>query len=294
MHEYCLYFDMALYCYFDNTLLFLLNRSSLTNAKLALDKIGEGEVSEMKDMLNLIPLWVTSLAFAIAISQPSTLFTKQGITMDRSIGTGIDLPAASLQYIIGLTIILLIPIYDRIFVPLTRTLTGSPSGLTELERIGIGMLLSTLSLVAAALVEQKRLRIALEHGLADLPGARVPVSFGWLIPQYIMYGFAEVFAFIGLQELFYVRVPCSLKSIGLSIFLSIMGMGQILSSLLICIIEEITSRNGKNGWFSDNTNRAHLDYFYWLLAGLDAIGFLSFFYFAKSFKSKRSRGGDLL
>lgn len=238
-------------------------------------------------MLNLIPLWAASLPFAIAIAQPSTLFTKQGITMERSIGPNFDLPAASLQYIIGLTIILLIPIYERVFVPLAKTLTGSPSGLTELERVGTGMLLCTLSLVVAALVEQKRLETALEHGLADLPGATVPMSFWWLIPQYILYGFVEVFTYIGLQELFYDQVPCSLKSMGLSIFLSIMGMGQILSSLLICIIEEITSRSGGNGWFSDNTNRAHLDYFYWLLAGLNAIGFLAFLYFAKGFNSRR-------
>ncbi|XP_047947414.1 protein NRT1/ PTR FAMILY 5.10-like isoform X1 [Salvia hispanica] len=245
-----------------------------------------GKMEEAKEMLTLIPLWAASLPFAIAISQSATLFTKQGITMDRSITPSVDLPAASLQYIIGLTIIILIPLYDRVLVPLARTLTGSPSGLTELERIGVGMLLCTLSLVVAALVEQKRLQTAIHHGLADIPGARVPMSFCWLIPQYILYGFMEVFAYIGLQELFYDRVPCSLKSVGLSIFLSIMGMGQILSSLLICLIEEITSKNGGNGWFSDNTNRAHLDYFYWLLASLNAIGFVAFLYFAKSFKNR--------
>ncbi|KAH6780446.1 Major facilitator superfamily protein [Perilla frutescens var. hirtella] len=264
---------------------------SFSEALLAkYEQVGNvGEVEEAKGMVNLIPLWATSLAFAIAVAQPSTLFTKQGITMDRSIGANLDVPAASLQYIIGLTIILLIPIYERAFLPLARTITGTPSGLTELQRIGTGMLLSTLSLVAAALVEQRRLKTALDYGLADLPGATVPMSFWWLIPQYIMYGFAEVFTLIGLQEMFYDRVPCSMKSVGLSIYLSILGMGQILSSLLICMIEEITSTSGENGWFSDNTNRAHLDYFYWLLAGLNALGFLAFFYFAKSFDTKGNR-----
>lgn len=214
--------------------------------------------------------------------------------MDRSMGPNLDLPAASLQYITSLTIILLIPIYDRVLVPLARIITETPSGLTELKRIGTGMLICTLSLVVAALVEQKRLKTALQHGLWDVPGATVPMSVWWLIPQYVMYGFAEVFTLIGLQELFYDRVPCSLKSVGLSMFLSVLGMGQILSSLLICIIEEITSGSGENGWFSDNTNRAHLDYFYWFLAGLNAIGFLAFLFIAKSFDSyKVSRRGDL-
>ncbi|KAI3460689.1 hypothetical protein Pfo_017352 [Paulownia fortunei] len=245
------------------------------------------EVEEAKALLNLIPLWATSLAFAIVLAQPSTLFTKQGITMDRSIGSSFDVPAASLQYIIGLTIILFIPIYDGVFIRLARIITGTPSGITQLQRIGTGMFLCTLSMVTAALVERKRLKTASLYGLADFPKAKVPMSFWWLIPQYILYGIADVFTLIGLQELFYDQVPCGLKAVGLSIFLSILGIGNFLSSFLICIIQRIT---GEGGWFSDNTNRAHLDYFYWLLAGLNAVGFLAFLYCAKYFNCNSNRG----
>ncbi|KAG8389657.1 hypothetical protein BUALT_Bualt01G0001700 [Buddleja alternifolia] len=230
------------------------------------------EIEEAKALLNLVPIWVTSLAFAICLAQPPTLFTEQGITMDRSIGSSFDVPAASLQYIIGVTIILFIPIYDRIFVPLARTLTGTHSGITKLQRIGIGMFLCTLSMITAALVERKRLNTASASGLLDVPKAKVPMSFWWLIPQYIVYGVADVFTLIGLQELFYDEMPCGLKSVGLSIYISICGVGNFLSSFLICIIQRITtSEDGEGGWFSDNMNRVHLDYFYWLLAGLNAL-----------------------
>ncbi|KAK4433610.1 protein NRT1/ PTR FAMILY 5.10 [Sesamum alatum] len=240
------------------------------------------EVEETKALVKLIPIWATSLAFAIVLAQPSTLFTKQGITMDRSVGSSFDVPAASLQYIIGLTIILVIPIYDRVFVPLARVITGTPTGITQVERIGTGMFICTLSMVTAALVERQRLKTASAYGLDELAmGKVVPMSFWWLVPQYILYGMADVFTLIGLQELFYDQVPCGLKSVGLSIFMSILGVGNFLSSLLICMIQRMTSEGGEGGWFSDNTNRAHLDYFYWLLAGLNAISFMAFLYLAK-------------
>ncbi|KAL8459707.1 hypothetical protein ACS0TY_036991 [Phlomoides rotata] len=252
------------------------------------------EVEEAKAILNLVPLWVTSLAFAITYAQPGTFFTKQGITMDRSITPTLDIPSASLQYTIGITAILFIPLYDRVFVPLARILTATSSGITELQRIGTGMLLITLTMVTAALVEQKRLKTALEYGLVDTPDARVPLSFWWLLPQYIMFGMSEVLTLIGLQELFYDQMPCGLKAVGLSVYLSILGMGQFMSSFLICIIQKVTSEGGEDGWFSDNTNRARLDCFYWLLALLNAIGFLAFFYFARNFSSNTSIRGTVV
>ncbi|KAL2241764.1 protein NRT1/ PTR FAMILY 5.10-like isoform X2 [Sesamum indicum] len=239
------------------------------------------EVEEAKALVKLIPIWATSLAFAIVLAQPSTLFTKQGIKMDRWVGSSFEVPAASIQYIIGLTIILVIPIYDRVFVPLARVITGKPCGITDVERIGTGMFICSVSMVTAALVERQRLKkTASAYGLGK--GKEAMMSFWWLIPQCILYGMADVFALIGLQELFYDKVPCGLKSVGLSIFLSILGMGNFLSSLLICMIERVSSEGGgEGGWFSDNTNGAHLDYFYWLLAGLNAIGFVGFLYSAK-------------
>ncbi|KAL0365795.1 UNVERIFIED_CONTAM: protein NRT1/ PTR FAMILY 5.10 [Sesamum radiatum] len=253
------------------------------------------EVEEAKALVKLIPIWATCLAFAIVLAQPSTLFTKQGITMDRSIGSSFEVPAASIQYIIGLTIILLIPVYDRVFVPLSRVITGKPCGITQVERIGTGMFICSVSMVTAALVERQRLKTASAYGLGMGMGKIGRMSFWWLIPQCILYGMADVFALIGLQELFYDKVPSGLKSVGLSIFLSILGMGNFLSSLLIYMIQRVTSsEGGEGGWFSDNTNGAHLDYFYWLLAGLNAIGFLAFLYSAKKTLNSSSNPGDIV
>jgi peptide/histidine transporter 3/4 len=203
--------------------------------------------------------------------------------MDRSISHGIDFPAASLQFFMNLSIVLFISIYDRVFVPLARALTRKSSGITMLQRIGTGIVLSVMTMVIAALVEMKRLKTAQEHGLVDLPDVTIPMSVWWLIPQYVLLGIAESFTMVGLQEFFYDQVPSDLRSVGISLNLSIFGTGNFLSSFLISVIEKATGGNGRYSWFDNNLNRAHLDYFYWLLAGMSVVQMAFYVYSAKSY-----------
>ncbi|CDP10687.1 unnamed protein product [Coffea canephora] len=248
------------------------------------------EVEEAKAVLRLFPIWTTCLVYGIVFAQSSTVFTKQGATMDRSISPSFELPAASLQSFITLSIVVFIPIYDRILVPVARAITSRPSGITMLQRIGIGILLSTVSMCIAAAVEMKRLETAQEYGLVDKPEATIPMSVIWMIPQYLILGVSESLAMVGLQEFFYDQVPNQLKSTGLALYLSIFGIGSFLSSFLISVIDKATSRHGHQSWFSDNLNKGHLDYFYWLLAGLSAIALTAYLYVAKSYVY--NRGGS--
>ncbi|CAA2975829.1 NRT1 PTR FAMILY -like [Olea europaea subsp. europaea] len=247
-------------------------------------KVSEiSEIEEAKAVLRLVPIWTTCLGYAIIYSQSSTLFTKQGVTMDRHITSSLQIPAASFQSFVSVGVVVFIPIYDRVVVPIARSITGKPAGITMLQRIGTGITLSFLSMVIAASVERERLKIAVIYGLVDLPNATVPMSVWWLLPQYLLFGIADVFTLIGLQEFFYDQVPNELRSIGLALYLSIFGIGSFLSSFLISVVEKATSGPGQDGWFSDNLNRAHLDYFYWLLAGLSAVALAAYIYFAKSY-----------
>ncbi|KAK2433229.1 Major facilitator superfamily protein [Trifolium repens] len=245
------------------------------------------EVEEAKAVLRLIPIWGTTLVYGIVFAQVFTFFTKQGNSMERTIFPGFDIPPASLQTINGLAIVIFSPIYDRIFVPVTRSITGKPSGITMLQRIGTGIFLSIFTVVVAALVEIKRLKKAQEYGLVDDPNAIVPMSIWWLVPQYFLFGISEVFTMVGLQEFFYDQVPNELRSMGLALYLSIVGVGSFLSGFLISMIENISGKDGHESWFSDNINMAHLDYFYWLLTGLSVVGFTLFIYFSKSYVYNR-------
>jgi peptide/histidine transporter 3/4 len=251
------------------------------------------QVEQVKLVLRLIPIWLTCLMFPIVISQVQTQFTKQGSTMIRSIGPHFNVSPASLQAIVGLTILITIPIYDRILVPWARKFTGHPSGITSLQRIGIGLFLTILIMVVSALVEARRISIVKHHNLMENPKAIVPMKLWWLLPQYMLCGWADMFTFVGQQELFYDQMPESMRSLGAALYLSVFGVGSFLSSAVICVVQAISSRcGGREEWLGDNLNRAHLDYFYLVLAGLSALNLCVYVWVAKRFVYKKVEGDE--
>lgn len=211
--------------------------------------------------------------------------------MVRSIGSHFTLPAASIQCLIGLTILVFVPIYDRIFIPVIRKITGHPSGLTILQRIGVGLFLSVLNMAVSGLVEAKRVNVARDHGLTDMPRAIVPVSVWWLLPQYVISGIADVFTVIGLQELFYDQMPTGMRSFGAAAYMGVIGVGSFLNSAIISVVQSVTSKHGDK-WLVDNLNRAHLDYFYWVLAGLNALNLCVYIWISKGFVYKKVHWED--
>ncbi|KAJ0241062.1 hypothetical protein HA466_0215270 [Hirschfeldia incana] len=232
------------------------------------------EIEEAKALLKLVPIWMNCLVYAIVCSQPYTFFTKQGSTMNRSISPGLLVPAATLQCVKSLTVIVFIPIYDRLLVPIARSFTQNHLGITVLQRIGTGIFFSILAMVVAALVETKRLQTAQDD---------VMMSVWWLAPQYAIFGISYVFTVIGLHEFFYDQVPSELRSIGMALNISIYGVGHFLSSFMISAIDKVTSQSCQASWFDNDLNKAHLDYFYWLLAFVSSISFASHLWFAKSY-----------
>ncbi|KAH9627023.1 hypothetical protein KSS87_020672, partial [Heliosperma pusillum] len=114
----------------------------------------KSEVEEAKALLRLFPIWATNLVYGVMFAQVSTFFTKQGVTLDRSIGSNFNVPAAALQSFTAIIIIIFIPIYDCFFIPFARTFTGKPSGISVLQRIGTGLFTSIVCMVFAAIVEK--------------------------------------------------------------------------------------------------------------------------------------------
>ena len=70
------------------------------------------QVEEVKLLLRLIPIWAQCFIFTMVTAQLSTYFTKQGSTMVRAFGptSKFHIPAASLQVVTGLTILISVPI----------------------------------------------------------------------------------------------------------------------------------------------------------------------------------------
>lgn len=245
------------------------------------------QVEELKILLRMFPVWATTIVFSAVYAQMSTMFVEQGMTLDTSIG-GFHIPPASLSIFDTLSVILWVPIYDALIVPLARKYTKQERGFTQLQRIGIGLLISVMAMAVAALVEIKRLDIVKSHNLVHDTTTAVPMSILWQIPQYCLIGAAEVFTFIGQLEFFYDESPDAMRSLCSALSLLTTALGNYLSSFIVTVIAYVTTKGGKPGWIPDNLNEGHLDYFFWLLALLSLSNLVIYLSCACRYKYKKA------
>ncbi|KAJ1691388.1 hypothetical protein LUZ63_015543 [Rhynchospora breviuscula] len=245
------------------------------------------QVEELKSIVKLLPIWAGGIIFSTVYGQMSTMYVLQGNTLDPHIGPHFKIPAASLSIFDTLSVIIWVPVYDRILVPFVRRITGRERGFTQLTRMGIGLVISIFAMVAAGVLEVVRLHIIHRDNLYDSKDY-IPMSIFWQVPQYFLVGAAEVFTFIGQLEFFYDQAPDAMRSMCSALSLTTVALGNYLSTLLVTIVTDITTKNGKLGWIPDNLNRGHLDYFFWLLAILSFINFLVYLLIAKWYTYKKT------
>ncbi|XP_073289301.1 protein NRT1/ PTR FAMILY 5.6-like [Primulina huaijiensis] len=241
-------------------------------------------VEELKLIINMIPIWLTTLPFGICVAQASTFFIKQGTTLNLKIIHNFKIPPASIYALAAIGMIVSVVVYDKILVPFLRKVSGNERGIDILQRIGIGMVFSVATMVVAALVERKRLNIVEKNPLKG----SLSMNVFWLAPQFLIIGMGDGFALVGLQEYFYDQVPDSMRSLGIAFYLSVLGAANFLSSLLITLVDRVTDKGGKS-WFGKDLNTSRLDYFYWLLAGITAGNLCIFTFVAMRYSYKNVR-----
>ncbi|WOH11055.1 hypothetical protein DCAR_0830534 [Daucus carota subsp. sativus] len=245
------------------------------------------EVEEMKLILKMIPIWLTSLPFGICVAQTSTFFVKQSSTMNRNITDNFLIPPASVFGLSAIGMIISVALYDKLLVPFLRRATGNERGLSILQRIGIGMLITFTTMVLAGFVERKRLNLV--H--SDPIKGSLSMSVFWLAPQFLIIGMGDGFSLVGLQEYFYDQVPDSMRSLGIGLYLSVLGVSSFISSFLITVVDKVTEKTGES-WFGKDLNSSRLDYFYWLLAGIVAVNIVPYVAVTRkySYKNVQQRG----
>ncbi|XP_042501746.1 protein NRT1/ PTR FAMILY 8.3-like [Macadamia integrifolia] len=244
------------------------------------------QVEELKILIRMFPIWATGIVFSAVYAQMSTMFVEQGMVMNTTVGS-FTIPPASLSTFDVVSVIVWVPMYDRLLVPLARKFTGKERGFSELQRMGIGLFISILSMTAAAVVEIRRLQIAKSLDLVDEDVA-VPMSILWQIPQYFLVGASEIFTFIGQLEFFYDQSPDAMRSLCSALSLLTTALGNYLSSFILTIVTTVTTKGGQPGWIPDNLNEGHLDYFFWLLAGLSFLNLVVYSFCAGRYKCKKA------
>ncbi|XVF71846.1 hypothetical protein PTKIN_Ptkin12aG0072300 [Pterospermum kingtungense] len=198
------------------------------------------QVEEVKMVLKLLPIWFT----------------------------------CSFSTFLIITILIFTSLNEKVFVPLARKITHNAQGITSLQRIGIGLVLSIAAMVGAAIVEKQKRAIVVEK--------QVKISAFWLLFQFFLVGAQEAFAYVRQLEFFIREAPDRMKSMSTGLFLSTISMGFFVSSLLVSIVDHVTKRR----WLRSNLNKGKLNKFYWLLAVLGFLNFLGFLALASRHKYK--------
>ena len=251
-------------------------------------------VEETKLILNIIPIWIASITTGITVAQATTLFVKQAASMNLKLSDNFTIPPGSVVSVTAIGTLIFVPLYDKVLVPIMRKVTGNERGISILRRIAIGLAFSVIVMIVAALVEAKRLRMHEQEILRSGETGKNTMSVFWLVPQYLILGFGDSFSLIGLQEYFYDQVPDSMRSLGMALYLSVIGVGSFLSSFLITIVDHVTEKNGKS-WIGKDINSSRLDRFYWMLAIINALNLCAYLFLAKryTYKSVQKIGNEI-
>ncbi|KAJ8555468.1 hypothetical protein K7X08_012964 [Anisodus acutangulus] len=232
------------------------------------------QVVSLKSLLRVVPMWSSNIMVQLSLNQFSfsTLQTK---TMDRHIFSDFEIPAGSFSVFMVITLVLWIALYDRALVPIRARYTGQPGGLSPVLRMGIGLVLSSAAMTLSAITEGIRRSLAIDP--QDGPNiASVNMSAMWFVPQYVLLGLADAFNAIGLVEFLYSELPKSMSSFVVAIFTLGMAISGFFGSLIVNVVDSVTSNGGGISWLSSNINKGHLDYYYWLLAFVNVVNFLYF------------------
>ncbi|TKW39955.1 hypothetical protein SEVIR_1G213900v4 [Setaria viridis] len=242
------------------------------------------EVEEVKMVVKLLPIWSTCILFWTVYSQMTTFSVEQATRMDRRLrpgaaasSGGFEVPAGSFSVFLFISILLFTSLNERVLVPLAARATGRPQGLTSLQRVGTGLVLSVAAMVVSALVEKKRRDASVGDG-------HVAISAFWLVPQFFLVGAGEAFAYVGQLEFFIREAPERMKSMSTGLFLVTLSMGFFLSSFLVFAVDAAT----RGTWIRNNLDRGKLDRFYWMLAVLGIANFAVFLVFARRHQYKPS------
>uniref|UniRef100_A0A453A7Q0 Peptide transporter PTR2 n=1 Tax=Aegilops tauschii subsp. strangulata TaxID=200361 RepID=A0A453A7Q0_AEGTS len=183
-------------------------------------------VEEVKMLLRLCPAWASLVVFFMITAQMSSTVIEQ--------------------------------------VPLARRATGEDRGLTQPQRLGVGLALSTLAMAYLALLERNRLAVG------------EAVSIMWQAPAYAVMGVSEVFTVIGTLELFYDRAPDNMRSLCTAFAQLAIAAGSYLNSAALGVVASATM------WIPEDLDDGHLDYFFWTIAALSALNLLQFVFYSMS------------
>ena len=242
------------------------------------------QVEEVKSILRLLPIWLCTILYSVVFTQMASLFVVQGAAMRRTTPfSGFSVPPSSMSAFDILTVATTIFLYRRAICPFLARLTGRPAGPTELQRMGLGLVVGALAMATAGTVEHFRKARAAAAMSSDL-------HIMWQVPQYALIGVSEVMMYVGQLEFFNGQMPDGLKSFGSALCMMSMSLGNYFSDVIVSAVTRLTTTQGRSGWIPADLNEGHLDKFYFLLAVLAVADFAVYLVCASRYGSGKVDG----
>ncbi|XP_065879415.1 protein NRT1/ PTR FAMILY 2.11-like [Euphorbia lathyris] len=246
------------------------------------------QVEQVKCWLRIIPLWISSVIFNIPMIQQHNYAVLQALQLDKHLGSnGFQVPAATYAIFTMLSLTIWVPIYDRIVVPRLQRLTGKEGGFTLLQRMGIGFIFAILSMFVAGLVEKSRRNVALSSpriGISPKGGSISALSGMWLVPQLALTGLAEAFNYVAQTEFYYKQFPDNMRSIAQSLFFASNAVSSYFCGFLVSVVHHVSSRSTSGDWLAEDLNKGRLDYFYYMIGGIEIVNLMYFLVCAKWYR----------
>ncbi|XP_064631735.1 solute carrier family 15 member 4-like [Lineus longissimus] len=234
--------------------------------------VGIQERQLIRHLVELVKIFGSLMLFITVYTQTESTYIIQASHMNTTMGT-VHIARSIMPIFDSIIVLTIVPVVHFFIIPTLKKYDKKP-GL--LNSIAIGLVFSTASALAAAILEVVR------HFYHD---RGVILSVFWQIPQFALMGIGEIFTMISGLQFAYLESPKGMKGFVMGLFICSWGLGSYLGILLTWIV------NWASGdiWYPDDFNNGHTEYFLFLLSGLSFITFFLVKVFAHGYISINDR-----
>jgi len=191
--------------------------------------------------------------------QTQSEWVLQAAKLDLTLFPGLTLLPAQVQTVNPFFVLTLIPLFSYVIYPALASIGINP---TPLRKIGAGLLLTAVSFVIIAWLQQQ------------IDAGQTP-SVWWQILAYLLITIAEVMVSITGLQYAYTHAPPSLKSLMNALWFLTVSIGNLL-------VSGINQSIVNQGYFAQFTGAAY----YWLFVKMMLVISIAFMLFALLIKEK--------
>lgn len=233
--------------------------------KTVWDQVGESfsqkSIDGVKAVYRVLAVFAFIPLFWALYDQNGSEWVLQAKSLDLNF-LGHEWLAEQIQSVNAILILVFIPLFSFVIYPTVEKLGIR---VTPLRKIGAGFVLTALSFVIIALLQES----------IDAGGKP---NVGWQVLAYVVLTAGEILISITGLEYAYTQAPPSMKSTIMSFWLLTVSLGNILVSLIHGSISE------GSGWFAENLHGAG---FYWFCIALISVNMVLFFFISPRIIEKK-------